>query len=124
MAAPEGPCRGCEAKDVLARSPGAQKHIKIEFTRCPGLAPSSFPFLRTTDATPGSANDVRATPVADAFTAVDLGRRRIRTRHLSSFPFIKNISLARKRTKKKKNKQIEVTKNLVMVVTIVIYIYY
>lgn len=66
-----------------------QKHIKIEFTRCPGqdggtpcsLPLSTFPRPGNDDVAP--ANDIRATPVADAFTTDNLGKKKDSARHLS-----------------------------------------
>lgn len=45
LTAPEGPCRGCEAKDAFTQPPGAQKHIKIEFTRCPSRCEAHPPLF-------------------------------------------------------------------------------
>lgn len=66
LAAPAGPCRGYNAENVRATPGGPQKHIKIEFTRCPGRC-EAHPSLSLSSGHEdvALANDVRG----------DVGRR-------------------------------------------------
>lgn len=66
LAAPAGPCRGYGAENVRSTPGGSQKHIKIEFTRCPSRC-EAHPSLSLTSGHEdvASANDVRG----------DVGRR-------------------------------------------------
>lgn len=87
LAAPAGPCRGYSAEDVRPTPGGPQKHIKIEFTRCPGRCeahPSlSLLFPRDTRMS-HPLTTFGATSVADAFTTGDLGKEKDSIHHLSS----------------------------------------